>query len=235
MNAHQKLLMSYPPAGAPSDSISFVAATGASYTTGTLINSPTSPAGVQSGDGLFAIIMARSTITPPAGWTLVKSQSNTGSLTQTIAIYKKDATSPSDSSTAFNWSQSSSARLALAYVLVRSSTGSLTVLGSDSATNTGASSSTQSVTVPVLTATSAGEIFIIAGSSELGGASNADVWAASSGATMRSTASVIGNRIGVETQSRNSGQSNATPMTLTYGDGAATGTFASVGCRVGVV
>lgn len=202
MNGHQKLLMSYPSGTA--SSVSFVAATGAGYiATGTTISSPSSPAGVQTGDGLFAVVMSRSAVTAPAGWTLVKAQSNTGTVTQTLSIYRKDTAATGDSSTAFVWTQASSGRMGLAYVLCRSSSGTITVAATDSATNTEAAGTTNSATLPIMTASISGELFLLAASAEVGSdTSPGNTWTASTGATLRSTATANSNRIAVETQSK---------------------------------
>ena len=216
-------------------SVNFVAATGTSYTpSGTTINAPAAPAGVVSGDGLFAIVMSRSALTPPAGWSLVKSQSNTGASTQTVSIFKRDTAAPADSGASFTWTQAASGRMGLGYLLARSTSGALGVLGTDSASNTGTAAATQSVTLPVMTASGNGELFLLAAASELGSDAGTDTWVASSGATIRTTAAQAGNRLCAETQARDLGQSNSTPMTITFGAASAS-VFESVGCRIGPV
>lgn len=214
-------------------SVSFVGATGTSYvSSGTTINAPAAPAGVVSGDGLFAIVMSRSALTPPAGWTLVKSQSNTGTNTQTVSIFKRDAAAPADSGASFTWTQAASGRMGLAYILARSTSGALGVLGTDSASNTGAAATTQSATLPVMTASVNGELFLLAAGSELGTDAGTDTWTPSSGATIRTTAAQAGNRLCAETQARDSGQSNSTPMSITFSSSISSA-FESVGCRIG--
>lgn len=200
----------------------FVSASGANFiASGTSINSPSSPASIANADGLFALVFARSALTPPAGWTLIASQTNVGTTTQTLYVYRKDTVATSDSSTAFTWSQSASGRMGLAYIVVRSSSGTITVAANSTA-ETDFSASTaypHNVTVPTLTATASGELFLIAATSESASMAAADaVWAAASGATLRTTASQSENRLIAATQSRNNSESNATPMT--YGRAA---------------
>ena len=213
-------------APASTSSVSYVAATGANYvTSGTTINTPSTPAGVATGDGLFAIVFARSTLTPPAGWTLVESQLNSGSgFTQTLYIYRRDSAGSGDSSTAFTWTQSASGRLGLAYVLARSTTGALTVAQSSTLAPVGTvSGGIVNIACPTLTATTAGELFVLAASS-IYVAANPDLTTltAPPGATLRTTAAVDQNRMAVATQALDNSQSNSTPFTL---NGLSTGTY----------
>lgn len=205
--------------------VAFIAAAGTNYiASGTTISSPSSPAGIANGDGLYAFIFARSALTPPAGWTLVVSKANTGTLTQTLYVYRKNTVSTSDASTAFNWTQASSGRMGLAYMVVRSSSGSITEAQTGTAETDYASSTAypQNVTVPTLTATADGELFLIAATAEAASATpNTSTWTSASGATLRSTATQPENRLVVGTQGRKSGQSNSTPMTLNTSTGGA--------------
>ena len=198
-------------------SVSYVAATGANYVaSGTTISSPNTPAGVTTGDGLFAIVFARSALTPPAGWSLVASQANTGTLTQTLYLYRRDSASSGDSSTAFTWGQASSGRMGLAYILARSSTGALTVAQSSGAETDVASSTAypHTVNIPALTAGASGELFLLCATSEAASSTASDNTWAFSGATACTTQPQAENRLGAFTQNRNSGQSNASTGSL---------------------
>lgn len=63
-------------------------------------------------DLLIAVIMHRSALTPQAGWTLVDSDSATGSgITQYLSVYKKTCAGDSGDST--TWTQSSAGRFAV--------------------------------------------------------------------------------------------------------------------------
>ena len=217
-------MMSLRPGSAVEGSaVEFVAATGANYTAnGTSISSPSTPAGVLAGDGLFAILYGRSTLTPPSGWTLVVSQENPGNITQTLYVYRKNTTDPGDSSTAFTWTQAVSGRMGLSYCLVRSSSGTITAAESAGARADFASALTHSIPVPVLTASVNGELFIIAGTSLVADQSpNNSTWTAPSGATMRTTPAAPENRLGFATQSRDAGQSNSTPFVFSMTNAAA--------------
>lgn len=212
---HQALMAGY---GAVQGSISFVAASGAEFVaSGTTINTPSTPAGIQNGDGLYAIYYARSAITPPSGWTLVVSQTVTGGgVTQDIYIYRKNTVTSADSSSAFTWTQASSGRSGLAYIVVRSSNGTITT-AQTSSTSTSYSTNTaypQNVTVPTLTATTNGEMFLIASSGIFAGDPALNLWTAPSGATVRTTTPVDSGRMFAATQARNSGQSNSSPATF---------------------
>ena len=203
---------------ANSAAVSFVAASGANYiASGTSINSPSTPAGIQNGDGLFAIIYARSAFTPPAGWTLVASHPNVGTTTQTLYIYRKNAVTTADASAAFTWSQAVAGRMGLAYVVVRSSSGAITIAETAGAETDYAASTPypQNVTVPTLTATVDGELFLIAATAEGAFSTPSDgAWNAPLGATLRTISPQAENRLAAATQLRNTGQANASPMTM---------------------
>lgn len=215
--AHAGLLLNTAPpvAGA----VSFISATGANYVaSGTTISSPTTPAGILNGDGLFALVFARSALTPPAGWTLVASRANTGTLTQTLYIYQKNSVTTGDSSTAFTWTQATSGRMGLAYITARSTSGSIVIAQvGDSETDYSVSTPyPQNVTISTLTATVNGELFLIAASAESASGST-NTWTAPTGATARTTAVQNDSRLIGFTQARDNGQSNASPATLSAG------------------
>ena len=203
--------------------VTFIAAAGAGYVNGaTSINSPSTPAGIANGDGLYAIVYARSALTPPAGWTLVANQANTGTLTQTLFVYRKTSVTTADASAAFTWSQAASGRMGLAYVVARSSSGTITDAQTGSAETDIATSTAypHNVTVPALTAGANGELFLTAATSEVGTTSPSnDTWTAPAGATLRATAAQPENRLIVATQSRNNGQFNASAMTYAVAAG----------------
>jgi len=205
------------------DAVTFVAATDVSYFNSTTSASGTSPSGIQNGDGLFAILYGRSTVTAPAGWSLVASKAKTNpenGNVQTVYIYRKDAVTSSDSSVLFTWTQASLGRMGIAFVVVRSSSGSIVVAQTGTADNEYSTSTAypHDVTVATLTATTGGELFLIA-ATVIAASSGAgtNVWQAGSGATLRTSASVPENRLAVATQSRNAGEANATPMSFNAG------------------
>lgn len=218
--------------------VSFVSATGTSYVSGaTTINSPSSPSGIQNGDGLFAIVYARSALTPPAGWTLVESQNNSNIANQTLYIYRKDTVTTGDASTAFTWTQASSSRMGLAYIVVRSTSGTITVAQTGKTTNDypTAVAIPHNVTVPTLTATENGELFLVASTCAIAQVSpDTNTWsAASSGADLRTTATQPENRLVAATQARNAGQSNATPITWTASTGStSTNAYSTITIRL---
>lgn len=212
--------------------VAFVASTGTNYVdSGTTINSPSTPPGIASGDGLFAIVFGRSALTPPAGWTLVKSQANADANLQTLYVYRKDAVTTGDASTAFIWAQAASGRMGLAYIVARSTSGTITVAQSDGLeTDVPSSPSPQNVPVPTLTATTAGELFLMAATS-LSGSVSTNTWTASSGATLRTIGAQPNNRLAAATQSRNAGQSNSSPMVFDIA-ATLTGTYSSIVVRL---
>lgn len=101
--------------------VTWVAGTDFSQTTGTSI-AANAPAGVTDGDTLLAGVFARSTITPPSGWTLVRqcvAFNGPTSAGQRLAVYTKDSTTSADASSSFTWSQASSEVMGVAYAAVR--------------------------------------------------------------------------------------------------------------------
>lgn len=82
------------------------------------------PSGLANGDGLFALVMAASAVTAPAGWTLVDSSAATGSgTTQTLYLYRKDTVTSANSGVAQTWQQASSLMMAVTYFAVRADSG----------------------------------------------------------------------------------------------------------------
>lgn len=198
--------------------VSFVAASADQYiVNGTSISSPSTPAGVQTGDALLAVVMSRSTLTPPPGWSLIVSVTNTDVASQTLHLYRRTSATPSDSSTAFTWTQAVSGRMGLAYILARSSTGIFDVAASASVeTDQAPSLATQTLNIPTLTSGANGELFVICAAATLSNAApDVNTWVAPAGATIRTTPAASDNRIMVATQERDSGQSNASTTTYT--------------------
>lgn len=87
--------------------------------------SPTIPATVLPGDLLVALVMARSALTPPAGWDFVESETvdNGAGTVQTLYVYTRTA-QVGDAGTAPTWTQSVSGRMNAAYHVYRSTQGS---------------------------------------------------------------------------------------------------------------
>jgi hypothetical protein len=213
--------------------VSFVSSSGASYiASGTSISSPSSPSVISDNDGLFAVLFARSALTPPSGWTLVASKAALGATAQSTYIYRKNTVTASDGSVGFTWTQSVSGRMGLAYIVCRSSTG-LMVVDESSETNTSSSSSTtHNVDVPILISENDAELFIIASSAVIGNASpGVNVWTAASGASLRTISSQADNILSAATQSVSSGNSNSTPMTYTLST-AFVNEFATITIRI---
>ncbi|SFK92042.1 fibronectin type III domain-containing protein [Geodermatophilus ruber] len=119
------------PAQPPSGSVEFVGAATASGTgTGTSVPGP---AGVRSGDVLLAAVSHRgtATITPGAGWTLVRS--DTASTTVRQAVYVKVATSSDAAST---WTLSRAQTTVVQVLAYRGIDTGSPVIGSAGATTT---------------------------------------------------------------------------------------------------
>lgn len=203
------------------NTISFINSTAVTiYASGTSI-SGTSMSGILNGDGLFAVIMARSTVTPPAGWTLLKTVTATGSgINQVTEIYRKDTVTSADSSTAFAFTQASSNRGIIGFVQLRSSTGSMSV-DADASTGTNNGTSTPhpaNVPTAVTSATVNNAMAIIGASLIVISISGTTTWTAPTNATLRGTTTTSQNRLGIATQPLNVGVSNNTPFVVTSSD-----------------
>lgn len=101
--------------------IIFVTAANPVYATASSVIASTPPS-IQTDDLVLAYVFARSDLMPPAGWTLVDSQvcQNSGFPAQTLYVYRKNVVTSADSSTAFTWTQMTSARIGAGYVVARS-------------------------------------------------------------------------------------------------------------------
>lgn len=139
--------------------ISWVTGTTAVFSSGTSF-AATTPAGIQDNDGLFAFVMTRSTLTPPAGWTVVASEFADGAGTrQYLYLAKKTTVTAADSSTSVTWTQASSNRIGVTYAVIRGNGQKITV--SQVLTTTASYTYDTSINLAVGTATAfEGEVFL---------------------------------------------------------------------------
>lgn len=110
------------------------------------------PEGILTGDFLYAALMHRSAVSPPAGWTLVTSVSCTETaITQTLSLFRKTTPAPADSGANATFTQASSGLMGLLYFAARATTGlTLNYIG---ATSTAVNDmATNTVTAPQITA-----------------------------------------------------------------------------------
>lgn len=144
--------------------LSVVRAGFAGYATDTLRSF--SPGTVADDDTAFVILMARDTVTPPSGFTLVDSVTNSadGTVVQTLYLYRK-VLSASESSSTFTFTQATSQRIGLAYLIVRNSDGTPSIALDSATDNSFTSSSTPgNHPVPTVEASRSGLLFIVASS-----------------------------------------------------------------------
>lgn len=183
--------------------VTWVAGTDFSQTSGTSI-AVNAPAGLADGDLLLAAVVARSTITPPSGWTLVAQTADftDGVSTQRLAVYRKNATVSGDSSASFTWAQSSSAVIAVCYAAARGADASPT-----SATTALDEVSDFSIVVspPSVVATADGQLIIIFGSTTEGDPAGGNP-GAPAGWTLITQASASDYRLAGIYRTRNTGE-----------------------------
>lgn len=184
------------------------------------------PASAAVDDLLIAAVMHRAALSSvPSGWTLVDSVSFQDSTAQVqyVSIYSKTAVS-GDLGASTAWTQSSAVRMAVQLLAARKTSGSGTpaVVGTpakSSVSNTG----NQTYTLPVVTATAAGQLAVgvvstvVAASASPNTLTFSGSWAQSSPTSSTDTANQI--RLGVAAMALAS-SGNVT-------SGAATGNFAS--------
>lgn len=122
--------------------VSWVGGTVGVMGSGTAITA-TTPSGIQDGDALLAWVTARSTVTPPAGWSLVTSVPVTASsITQTLHLYRKDTVTSGNASTAYTFNQTSSLTYGICYQVVRAESGVVVLRDASTATSTGSTTVT---------------------------------------------------------------------------------------------
>lgn len=106
----------------------------------TSISSPSSPAGLATGDVLLAIVLSGwgEVVTPPAGWSLVNegiaARDDPPTEYSRTYIFSKNTVGSGDSSTAFTFTQPASTPMYLSYIALRSDSAGLT-LGFNFVTN----------------------------------------------------------------------------------------------------
>jgi len=120
----------------------------------------TLPSVISTGGLVFVAVMARSAITPPAGWTVLQSVdcSSAATALQRLTVFTKDSVAPSDQSTAHIFTQSSSLRMGIVACAAKRDGGNISVAASS--TSTVASTSTNTVTPPAVTSTQNGQLVL---------------------------------------------------------------------------
>jgi hypothetical protein len=175
--------------------VAYVAASSVVYSSVTS-QIKTIPSSVLTGDLLLALVMHRDTITPPAGWALVSSQScfNTGlTTTQWNSVYSKIAL-PGDANTNTTWGQASAVRMAVQIAAFRKA-GGCSVLNSTKVFENDAPSLTAIAYSPI-TATAVGQLAVVSGTMIIAGTPQSTPLTAVPG-TQISPADVVDNRLGV--------------------------------------
>ena len=121
------------------------------------------PSGLQTGDCLIAWVIARSALTPPAGWTLLGSIAHVsgGGTTQTLYCYRKNSVTAGDSGATFTFTQASSLTYGICYQAARADSG-VAVVRSLQTTNLN-NTATVAITPPAVTVDRGLEIVLLAG------------------------------------------------------------------------
>lgn len=172
------------------------------------------PADILTGDFLYAALMHRSAVSPPAGWTLVTSVSCTETaITQTLSLFRKTTPAPADSGANATFTQASSGLMGLLYFAVRATTGmTLSYIGvTSTAVN---DTATNAITAPQITAAATELVVTVATSVN----ATADVTYPSIAAGMSLiSGSASQTRLGAAYQRRTIGQTSAGRFTFDNG------------------
>ncbi|MBK7024479.1 MAG: hypothetical protein IPH41_13575 [Sulfuritalea sp.] len=178
------------------------------------------PADILTGDFLYAALMHRSAVSPPAGWTLVTSVSCTETaITQTLSLFRKTTPAPADSGANATFTQASSGLMGLLYFAVRATTGmTLSYIGvTSTAVN---DTATNAITAPQITAAATELVVTVATSVN----ATADVTYPSIAAGMSLiSGSASQTRLGAAYQRRTVGQTSAGRYTFDNGTPANNG------------
>jgi hypothetical protein len=185
---------------------------GTTYTTATS-TSQTIPAATAVGDLILAFVMHRSTLTTPAGWTLVDSQGNpTGPYDHSISVLSRVAQS-GDAGASLSVTQGSSAVIGIHIMTCRHLNGGTCEVKTALTAKTGTDGETGTFAAPVATANAAGQLGIIAMTWDVAGTPTGVTPPASW--LLSTPASVNNNRLGVARRVRDSGQTTAGNVVIT--------------------
>lgn len=173
------------------------------YSVGTS-SSATIPAAAQEDDLLLAFVMHRDTLTPPAGWTLIATQSCTTSLAtvQYTSVYKRIALA-GDANASTTWTQSSSQRFAVHLHAWRKD-GACDVLHYSTAFENNKTVNGRYLVWAEVTSGIDGGIGIACASSLVGNATGNQM--VPSSGTLTTPSNTADNRLGVAWMTRNDGQ-----------------------------
>jgi hypothetical protein len=120
----------------------------------------TIPSGVAANDLLLAWVMHRGVLTPPAGWTLEKSQvCNSSSSTQYLSLYKRTAVA-GDANTVTTWTQATSQRLAVQIQAFRHANPASVLTAATTSSSSNVSASPGTVDYSPVTPTITGQITV---------------------------------------------------------------------------
>ena len=178
------------------------------------------PSDIVATDFVYAALMHRSAVSPPAGWTLVTSVScDETAITQTLSLFRKTTPSPADSGANATFTQASSGFMGLLYFAVRATTGmTLSYIGATSVSVD--DTETNTVTAPQITAAATELVVTLATSAN----ATADVTYPSIAAGMSLiSGSASQTRLGAAYQRRTIGQTSAGRFTFNNGTPANNG------------
>lgn len=177
------------------------------------------PADILATDLLYAVLMHRSAVTPPAGWTLTTSVACTeGATTQTLSVLKKTTPAPADSGANATFTQGSSGRMGLMFFAVRATSGTPNFIAATSASTN--STATNTMDAPSVTAAGT-ELVVMLATTQNATASVTSPMVQAGMSLISGQASQT--RIGAAYQRRTVGQTNARRFTFDNGDPVSNG------------
>jgi hypothetical protein len=154
----------------------------------------TIPSGTAANDLLLAWVMHRDTLTPPAGWTLEKSQvCNNSTLTQYLSLYKRTAIA-GDASAVTTWSQATSQRIAVQIQAYRHANAMSILAAATTSSFSNGSGSPETVDYSPVTPTIIGQMTVHGATNIMANTSSTTTVSASYG-TLSTPSNVTENRL----------------------------------------
>lgn len=179
------------------------------------------PVGVLLNDAVLCVVMHRSVVVPPSGWTLLATKDVAGSVSpdHAVSVYRMNT----PSSGTFTWQQANVDRFKLVYVLLRSDSGVVSHLGSASSNKT--TSENDYHELPTVIAAHAGELHLQCSTCvyAYGQDTLATEYIAPAGSTSISGEPVVNNRLGVAFVKPGLGGQSGGHFTHVRADGATIG------------
>lgn len=153
----------------------------------------TAPTATVDDDLLVAFVMARSEVTPPAGWTLIgrhkAAEGSTENIVQEHQLWRKDAVL-ADADAEFQFQQASASRMALQLLLLRSTSGTFRIEDDSVLFRNVAPATVKTSTAPQVTSPGDGRLAVLFGGCVYGAVGDSPEFTLPAGYTRHSPTTV---------------------------------------------